>query len=706
MKQSYFIAAFLLACVLALLHFKFGLQILNIFHGNWAVIPCSDSALGVLSWEYFREQPWTYPIGAIEGYNAPLTMNISLTDGIPIMAVLFKLLHPLFGGNAYYYFGWWFFINCLLQVFFAYKLLSIFLPKHQWLLAFGAIFFLLSPPFLYRFVHHALVAHWTILASFWLYLHPDFSTQKKLFSQIFITALMAWTHPYLAAMMLGMSATLLLKLSWIERQVKWWQAPLIFIGVCAMTLGLWEVMGYFSIGNTQLTNTDFGLYSANSNSLFNSMNKTTLLSGLPTAKSGQYEGFAYLGIGVLILLAIILLSKLFRTSYFAIPKIKKEYLPILFCILLATLFSFSNVWTFGATTFAKMDYPSLLSSRFRSSGRFIWFLHYFSLLVILIVFLKSRIHSTVKWIILIFAISIQTFDNQPFIKREYITHEGNNYYYEEKSWHALIEGAEMIWTYPPHQENHLTDCDYGKLVNIAQSHQKPISTGRAAYYNWQEIAVSTTYLETQLDNNIPNEKDAIFITTFEHYERFLPLLNANELHALIVEKYLVFVPVGIYNRQPKIREMPLVNDELKKMLPIDLQDFIDSHNDAILLISVKDDAQQSLDYDFKQWMSEKGSKINDLSFRGSYAAIIRNGKFVEEQLSDSTAVSVYFNRLEATSAGKNGGNFSSLKINGKEYSPNLRGINIAVVQKDTLRSVINFDTYRSFNLNRAYQKFD
>ncbi|MEM8528714.1 MAG: DUF6311 domain-containing protein, partial [Bacteroidota bacterium] len=392
MKQTYGVVAFLLGCILLMIHFKFGLEIFNVFESNWALIPCSDSVPGILSWEYFREQPWTYPLGQVQSYNHPMTSNIGLTDGIPIMAILFKLLHPLFGGEAYYYFGVWFILSFVLQAFFAYKLLSIFLPKRYWLLAFATLFFLLSPAFLHRFGHHALTVHWTLLASFWLYFHPNLSTIKRLFAQIGLTALMAWTHPYPTLMMLGMTGALLLKEGWVKRQLKWWQTPTIFLGSLTMVMGLWEVMGYFSLGENSLKNTDFGFYSANLNALFNSMGKTALVPALPLAKEGQYEGFAYLGTGLLGVFALLLLLRLLIKKRVPFPKYKAIYWPLLLVVLLATLFALSNAWTVGETTFAKMAYPSIISRRFRSSGRFIWFLHYLTTLSILVIFLKSKFH--------------------------------------------------------------------------------------------------------------------------------------------------------------------------------------------------------------------------------------------------------------------------------------------------------------------------
>jgi len=706
MKQTYGVAAFLIGCTLLMIHFKFGLEIFNVFESNWALIPCSDSVPGILSWEYFREQAWTYPLGQVQGYNYPMTSNIGLTDGIPIMAIFFKLLHPLFGGEAYYYFGIWFVLSFLLQAFFAYKLLSIFLPKRYWLIAFATLFFLFSPPFLHRFGHHALTVHWTILASFWLYFHPTMSTSKKLFAQIGLTALMAWVHPYPTVMMLGMMGALLLQEGWVKRQLKWWQTPMIFLGTVAIIIGLWELMGYFSLGENSLKNTDFGFYSANLNALFNSMDKTALLPALPLAKEGQYEGFAFLGTGILGILGIVSLVRLFAKKRMIFPKYKATYWPLLLVVLLATLFSLSHVWTIGEITFAKMDYPSLLARRFRSSGRFIWFLHYLTLLSILVIFLKSKLNSYFKWSILLIALGIQIYDSSPLFERRYINHNGNNYSYKKDLWHPVVKAADRIWTYPPHGEAYRQDCDYGRLVNIAKTFQKPISTGRSAYYNMQEMSGSRAYLHEQLANGIEKERNSVFVTTFEHYDQFQELVNRNIVQALVIEQYLVLVPTNLYQEHKEIKKIPSINKELRASLPISIKDFIAERSDATIVLSIKDDAKTALSQEFKDWMQAKGSKIRSLPFRGSYAAILRNDQLVVEDIVEADTAIVTLGKIRVSSAGRAGGNFSSIRMKGEEYSPNLRGINIIVIRKDTVREVINYDTYRSSFINRAYKNLE
>ncbi|MEL6720673.1 MAG: DUF6311 domain-containing protein, partial [Bacteroidota bacterium] len=207
------------AIALFLIYLKFGLQILNPTHTNWLLIKCSDIVVGYNGWEHFKDQTWSFPLGNLEGYQYPLSTNIGLTDSIPLMAILFKLLHPFFGDAEYQFYGFWILLSFLLQAFFAYRLLRSLKIQHPVLLCLGATFFLLSPVFLYRFVHPSLCMHWVILGSFWLYFDTSLRLWNRIYLQLFFTALMAWTHPYAAAILFGLSFTLFSKLSFHEQQL-------------------------------------------------------------------------------------------------------------------------------------------------------------------------------------------------------------------------------------------------------------------------------------------------------------------------------------------------------------------------------------------------------------------------------------------------------------------------------------------------------
>lgn len=107
----------------------------------------------------------------------------------------------------------------------------------------------------------------------------------------------------------------------------------------------------------------FGQYSADLLTFVNPMERSSFLAGLPQ-RTGQYEGFAYLGAGVLFLLilAIVIVVRRRRPSAFALAR----FVPLMVAV---------SAMGGGRVV---MDLQSLyapvmpLADAFRASGRFVW----------------------------------------------------------------------------------------------------------------------------------------------------------------------------------------------------------------------------------------------------------------------------------------------------------------------------------------------
>lgn len=121
-----------------------------------------------------------------------------------------------------------------------------------------------------------------------------------------------------------------------------------------------------------------------------------------------------------------------------------------------------------------------------------------------------------------------------------------------------------------------------------------------------------------------------------------------------------------------------------------------------VFLSVKDEASGAL-------TDSLLTKISDLElekslsgqWRKSYSAIIDRGKKIYESLAETTSESVEFSdvlenglSVSIKSAGLEAGNYSSIEINGKEYSKNFRGINIVVYDNELkqITDSVCFDT--------------
>ncbi|MEM9848628.1 MAG: DUF6311 domain-containing protein [Bacteroidota bacterium] len=697
-KQHEWLRIFLLSAIALIgLHLKFGWQILDPTHTNWMLVRCSDGVVGFNGWEHFKQEDWTFPLGQLTTYQYPMTTNIGLTDSIPLMSILFKLLQPLFGSTDYHFYGVWIAISFLLQAYFGYRLLKALGVRQVALQILGSTFFLLAPVFLHRFVHPSLSIHWALLAAFWLYFDTSLSTQKRLALQFLFTALMAWTHPYAAAMLLGCTATLIAKLLWVERSLSWQRSLMLFLGSLTMVGGLWYAVGYFNSGSG-LANNDFGFYSANFNALFNPMERSQLLPTLPTAKKGQYEGFAYLGLGVLMMLLGVLFWNRRHFRRLKTPVV----LPLLLFSILSTFYAFSDEWTFNSAIFLKLDYPDFLTQQLRSSGRFMWLLHYLVVAFAISGIVKSRWSNTWKMVLLTSLLGIQAYDIQVLLTNEYIRHNGKNFQYNQELWSPALAAADRIITYPPYAWDFVQDCDQAKLTHMAAEFGKPITCGRTVYGSSRLKNEFRVYLNYQIDSlNIRDEQNTVFITSNEYVPKFRDLVKADAVKSFTLEKYFVFIPTKLYESANLAAHYP---ESLNKhLISQSLVEFIDSRKEATLLLSVKDDAKEGLDEYTKNYLEQKGSRIRELVFRGSYAAIIANDSILVEKVNQE-AVQIEQDSIFIASAGRSSGNFSQIEVNGKAYSPNSRGINIVVLQNGKVREVATYDTYRSVFHRTYYAK--
>lgn len=108
------------------------------------------------------------------------------------------------------------------------------------------------------------------------------------------------------------------------------------------------------------------------------------------------------------------------------------------------------------------------------------------------------------------------------------------------------------------------------------------------------------------------------------------------------------------------------------------------NKDNIIVIAVKNDAAKKLSDEDRAAFAELGlQKLSAIERRIPYIAIIDGGNVVYEAVGeDKTTTLKYATDLfDITSAGFSGENVASIKINGKEYATNNRGLDIVVYNK-------------------------
>jgi hypothetical protein len=378
---------------------------------NVAWLVGGDPLQHYLGWAFFRNSPWTWPLGLNPLYGMNFSNSIVFTDSIPLLAIPFKLISPYLP-YPFQYLGIWVLLCFILQAFFAYRLIGLFC-RSTFLQCLGSIFFVFSPPLIFRLsLHESLMGHFLILAALYLNLKSK-ETPNKAFAQsrhslawVLLLSFSVLVHFYLAVMVLVLWLSDLASRVLSQKITSYKAATsesIVMVGVVSFVA--WQA-GYFSIEGASGGTRGFGDFRTNALALFNSRGWSYWLRPIPLRNSVEAatgEGFQYLGVGSL----LILLSAVFAVmkgrfnlrQYLGLAW--KDYPFLIGALVLLTLLSFSNHIGFGPWSFT-IPLPDFLLSIFsivRASSRLFWPMYYIVLLTIIFVVLKSYTFRTSLWII-------------------------------------------------------------------------------------------------------------------------------------------------------------------------------------------------------------------------------------------------------------------------------------------------------------------
>ena len=321
-------------------------------------------------WHYFRIEPWHWPPGAVHGYYAPLGTSIGLTDSIPLAAYLLKPFSAWLPAHAQYL-GPWLLACFALQGALGARLVGRVVAS-AWMQLLGGVLFVLLPTLLIRVGHAALCAHWLILWALLLATRPV--DRRFAWPAWAVLGLVAGlVQPYLAAMVLGVLAGATVS---GDGGVPMARRVVALLTALGATLAGWWLSGLFLLtGERSLTAGGLGYYSMNLLAFVSPEGWSAVLPNLRSATPGQpYEGFQYLGLGLLALVAI---AVALRVSGRVAPGPRVVTPWLLATCLVMTAFAVSPVVTLGSHTVLNLDGAwTAPLALFRSSGRFVWPLVY------------------------------------------------------------------------------------------------------------------------------------------------------------------------------------------------------------------------------------------------------------------------------------------------------------------------------------------
>jgi hypothetical protein len=357
---------------------SFGIALANPRYIDWLLYG-HDVTVHFLGWHMYRAEPWTFPLGRTLSFQYPFGSSIGLTDSIPLLAIPFKLLSPILGGD-FQYIGLWLLLSYVLQGVFGALLVST-ASSRVLLQVLGGALFVLAPPLLIRFGHAALSAHWLLLASLWVYFSPvtAHTPKRTLRAWVMLVGIASATHPYLAVMVLGLCAASYAR-SVIARPAAWLSSGAAPLAIVVLVSGvvLWQA-GYFIGETARDVSAGLGHFSMNLLAPLIPNNRAAVfgLGPFSYAMPGQYEGYAYLGAGVMFLSVAAAVRYVLTVRRRPTRRLSLEHLPLVVVCICFIVFAVSPRVTAGTRTL--FEYPATVwgpLAVFRASGRFVWPAYY------------------------------------------------------------------------------------------------------------------------------------------------------------------------------------------------------------------------------------------------------------------------------------------------------------------------------------------
>lgn len=682
--------AFVLAgAILGIIWFGliWGFECLAITNVDW--FKSGDSATHLFGWYYYKNSDWTFPLGLMEGITEPYKLSVIYTDSIPLFAIIFKLLSPLLP-SCFQYFGIWG-MACTMITGIIGSLLVYHLKG-----SFGCnlgvtTLLILQPCMLGRmFIHTALAGQWIILLALYIWINKEaFSTFKRRVLAWSVTMILAtlihmYFIPMVAVIMLGSMIEHAFSSDVnVKRLIR---EILIYLLPC-----LGGVISLFCMGalygSVNVESDGLGYYCMNLNTLINPMGRSNILSELPVATDGQYEGFGYVGFGVLALVLSAFICII--TSY--INKQKKIEMPgrkriisitmvvVIFIILgLGTLVSFNDI------SFFRWTYPEWIEkiiAVFRSSGRMVWPICFLIVIVAAYVIIKNS-NKYMMTILCIACALLQLYDISSWVGAIH-----NDL--DEQLSKEYVGLTDTIW-------DEIAKDDYEHILFLAEEVDK---VAFADYATKNDITISDFWASRKdnwgiyeyrckaLENLKLGSIDEKTIYIFKEN----PKISEN-MYVYYADSYYIVTGRKIADyEQYKYKNFGLGMDfvlylkEIKKL------------ENCVVMIALQDEGSCGLTNEMVMAMNELGLMDFRGHFRESYIAVIDNQQVIEEDYSVDIlekVIEIDDKEFKISSAGGEA-SASSIAVDGNEYSLMGRGMNVVVYDKVTQQIIdqVTFDTY-------------
>ena len=578
-----------------------GGAILNPRNLDWLMI--GDSAQHQIGWEFFRHTSlWQWPIGLNPALGLVFSSSIVFTDSIPLTAFFFKPFSP-FLGDYFQYFGIWILLCFVLQYHFAHRIFSRFV-NDQLSISISSLFFVISPPFLYRMIlgghgHIALVSHFLILAAIDQYF--DRRSRGPIWIILLCSSLLiqAYFIPMLAAIWIASVVR-----RFLPRPVHLKELTLeIFTTIGAVLATAWAA-GFFAVGRS--------INPEGWNYVFRWQPLSLIDSGTDGSEgwsriirdnaqlAGDNEGFSYLGSGLLVLALFVAVMRLWsllknrslfvRILSFSTPlflsisvlvvgssfgvKIllslillvglvlhvlnyvraclsrsnissSRAHLPFLTAVALLAMYSLTNVVGLGTNRLFEYPLPPGLkqfTETFRTHGRFVWPAFY-GLMILILVGIMHQLGPRWRTLVLAVALMFQLADSSTALSGIH------NRFSNTPQWSSVLNDPRWtVWALhydsvvvaPP--LNNDTDDLWLSITKYAAQNRLSTNSGNFSRYNTSLYELEYRSLSTLLSNGYFDSSTIYIVLDNELWMRMIRNSNLDQTKLITVDQLHVVIP--------------------------------------------------------------------------------------------------------------------------------------------------------------------
>jgi len=333
---------------------------------NW--LYTADRASDLLAWKYFFNDGWRFPLGLNRNFGLDISNSLAFSGSSALYAFFFKFI-KIFLPDNFNFFSILIFLSLFLQIYFCY-LIIYNLTKNQLFSIISGFLFIFLPIFLFKIqFHFSLISHWIILSYFYVDL-LDINYKEKKIRFLLILLLSSLLHFYFTIMILLMIFISRIVLLYSNKNYFSFFKDSIYYTFPLLLL--MYIVGFFIFPPLNALGGGYGNFNLDLISFFNpSLDGLSWSNFIPIIYNNSSERFAYLGIGVIIILFHLLLFLLFKYKKINFQE-RKKFIIIFFIL---SILAISNNVEYADKVLFRIElneYIYAILGLIRASTRIIW----------------------------------------------------------------------------------------------------------------------------------------------------------------------------------------------------------------------------------------------------------------------------------------------------------------------------------------------